>query len=275
MVTSEDPIALVRSESLRLVQYFESLTPADLTRQSACAAWNNADVIAHLSMGADNYYGNIERGVRGDSLAPEGSMPAGEEDLETRMESNAQRMIAHRENLGTRLVATFSSQCERLDQLLAGLGPKDLDKSCYHPLAIMPVSNYLDLRLTELTVHEWDIRSVLEPPGRLSEKVLPNNINLLPVFIVGRFYNPGSSIATLTRFRFSLTGTVSGSYDIVVGEGAARMEQTGPEQAAVIFSCDAEMLVLLAYGRISLDQALNSGRLTAEGDQELLAKYSD
>ena len=275
MPSGEDPSALVRTESQRLARYFKALTAADLDRQSACAAWKNADVIAHLSMGADNYHGNIERGVRGDTSPPQGSAPAGEEDVATRMAANAQRMIAHRESLGDGLIAAFSSQCDRFDQMLAGLGPQDLNKPCYHPLATMPVNLYLDLRLTELSVHEWDIRSVLEPSVRLAEQVLPNNLNLLPVFIVGRFYNPGPSVTTPTRFRFSLTGTVPGGYDIVVGDGPARMEPAGSEQAAVNFACDADLFVLLLYGRIGLEEALSSGRLSADGDQELVAKYGN
>ncbi len=269
----EDRVSLIRTESRRMGRYFATLSSEDLKRQSACQGWNNADVIAHLSMAIDRLTPNIERGLRGDSTPPDGLAPAGTADLAALMVANAQGTIVYRESLGDELVATFESQCDRLDQLLASLGPQDWDKPCYHPAAMISVARYVDLRLTEMVVHEWDIRSVLEPSAHLPQEGLPANIDLLPGFVVGRFYQPGSTITEPTRFRFALTGPVQGGYDIVTGDGKARMEPAGSNKAAVAFGCDGETFVLLIYGRISLDDALSSGRVSADGDRELVAKF--
>ena len=178
------------------------------------------------------------------------------------MATNAKLTITYRESLGDELVTTFESQCHRFDQLLASFGPQDWDKPCYHPAEMISVARYVDLRLTEMSVHEWDIRSAIEPQAHLSLEVLLANIDLLPGFIVGRFYRHGSAITEPTRFRFALTGPVKGGYDIVVEDSKARMEPAGPNQAAVTFECDAETMVLLVYGRISLEEALSSGRIS-------------
>ena len=121
------------------------------------------------------------------------------------MATYAKLAIAYRESLGDELVTTFESQCHRFNQLLESFGPQDWDKPCYHPVTTISVARYVDLRLTEMAVHEWDIRSVLEPQAHLPVEVLPANIDLLPGFIVGRFYQPGSAITEPNRFRFALT----------------------------------------------------------------------
>jgi uncharacterized protein (TIGR03083 family) len=271
MTTAEDRAALVSSESARLLEYFKSLTPADWQTQSACEAWNNADVVAHLIMAVDNFSGNIERGAQGDSSPPEGMPPPQETDMAARMAANATRAVAVRESLGDSLVDAFAQNCERLDTLLAGIGPDDWEKPCYHAAAILTISRYLNLRLTEMVVHEWDIRSRLEPSAKLPDAVTPSVLELLPGFVVGRLFQPGAGIAKAARFRFNLTD--EGNLDIVAGGGELGMESSTSDAADVTFTCNASTLALLAYGRFTVAEAVTAGDITIEGDRELAAQF--
>jgi hypothetical protein len=219
------------------------------------------------------FAGNISRGVRGDSSPPEGFPPAGEGDVAARMEANAHRSIALRESLGETLLPTFGARCDSLNRLLAGLGPHDWDDLCYHPLATISVRTYIDLRITELAVHEWDIRSRLETSAHLSAECLPAVMDLIPVLVVGRLFQPGSWLSTPVRYRFELTGTVPGWHDIVVEGGKARMEPAGTAPANVTFRCDAETFPLLVYGRTTLARAVADGRIAVEGDRKLAAQF--
>jgi uncharacterized protein (TIGR03083 family) len=269
MTTAEDRAALVSSESARLLEYFKSLSPTDWQTQSACDAWSNADVVAHLIMAVDNFSGNIERGVRGDSSSPDG-LPPQDTDMAARMAANATRAVAMRESLGDSLVDAFAQNCERLDTLLAGMGPDDWEKPCYHAAAILTVSRYLNLRLTEMVVHEWDIRSRLEPSAKLPDDVVPAVLELLPGFVVGRLFQPGANIASASRFRFNLTD--GGNYDIVAGGGELRMEgSTG--DADVTFVCNGSTFALLAYGRFTVEEAVAAGDLAIEGDRALAMQF--
>ena len=274
MATAEERAVLVSSESARLLEYFKSLSPADWATQSACDAWTNADVVAHLIGAVDNFSGNIERGVKGDSSPPEGMGPPQETDMSAnsaRMAANATRAVSIRESLGDSLVDTFAQQCERLDSLLTGMGPDDWEKPCYHAATILTVSRYLNLRLTEMVVHEWDIRSRLESSAKMPDAVMPAVLELLPGFVVGRLFQPGSGIAQPSRFRFNLTD--GGSYDIVAGGGELRMEDSTGDAADVTFTCDASTFALLAYGRFTVAEAVAAGSITIEGDQELAAQF--
>ena len=49
MISVPDRIDLVRSESQRLNEYLQGLSPSDLERASACDRWTAADVVGHLA----------------------------------------------------------------------------------------------------------------------------------------------------------------------------------------------------------------------------------
>ena len=265
MTTAQERASLVSSESARLLAYFRGLSPSDWETQSACDAWTNADVVAHLITAVDNFSGSIERGLQGDISPPEGMEPPGESDMAARMVANAGRAVAARESMGDALVDTFANNCERLDALLAGMGPDDWEKPCYHAVSLLSVSRYMILRLTEMVVHEWDVRSRLEASAKLPDNVVPEVIELLPGFVVGRLFQPGAGITSPSRFRFNLTD--GGSYDIVAGGGELGMGDRTCDAADVTFTCNASTFSLLAYGRFTVEEAVATGDMTIEGDR--------
>ncbi len=274
MVSPKQRVELVKSESRRIQQYLGVLSAEDLTRPSACDAWEVRDVVAHLIGGVDLFAANISRGVQGDPTPPEGFPPAGVSSLMARLEAGAQRAISLRESLDDQLFTTFAARCEDLTQLLEGLATNDWNKLCYHPGKVISVATYVDLRLAELVVHEWDIRSKIDDSTKLASQSLQAVMDLMPVFVVGTLFRPGERQSASGRFRFELTGVVSGSHDIVMKNGDSHMEPVGNGPAGVTFRCDTETFALLVYGRTSLDKAESKGHLTVEGDRELASLIS-
>lgn len=275
MAAPEDRVNLVRTESDRFKQYLGTLSPEDWCHPSACDAWEARDVVAHLIIGVDMYTENISRGVGGDSSPPSGVTTLDAEGMAARMKANAQRAIALRESLGEQLLHTFSERCDALNRLLAGLGSQDWDKLCFHPAAVIPVRTFVDLRIAELAVHEWDIRSKLEVSSPVSAPSLRVIMDLMPGFIVGRLFRPGAKLSAPVRFRIELTGAAPGSQDITVEGGQARMEPSGAAAPDVTLRCDTETFVLLAYGRVTAVSAISDGRITVEGDRGLAAQISE
>ena len=274
MVSPEQRVELIKSESQRIQQYLEGRSNEDLTRLSACDAWEVRDVVAHLTASVDLYDATISRGIKGDSTPPEGLSSAGVSSLMTRLEENTQRVIDFRQNIGDQLLTTFAERCEDLTRLLEGLAGRDWEKLCYHPGKVISVAAYVDLRLAELAIHEWDIRSKLDASAQLSRQCLPAVMDLMPAFVVGTLFRPGSMQTETIRFRFELTGLVSGNHDIVVENGNVHMESTGETTASVTFRCDTETFVLLAYGRTSLNKAESEGRLTVQGNRKFACLIS-
>ena len=273
MASQEQRIEKLKSESRRIQQYLSVLSAEDLAGPSACDAWEVRDVVAHLIGGVDLFAANISRGVQGDSTPPAGFPPAGVSSLMARLEAGAQRAISLRESMGDRILTTFAARCEHLNQLLEGLAVHDWERLCYHPGKVISVATYVYLRLAELVVHEWDIRSKLDASAQLSSECLPAVMDLMPTFVIGTLFRPGASQSASGRFRFELTGVASGSHDIVVENGDSYMEAAGNEPASVTLRCDVETFALIAYGRTSLDKSESEGRLTVEGDREFASLF--
>ena len=275
MSKMEERIALARSETERLCNYFETLSEEEWKVQSACDAWKNDEVVAHLCVAAEMFAASIQRGVDGDSSPPEGMPQPGVEGLTARLAGNVQRTLDMRQSLGDELLATFASRYRMVDELLATLRPEDWDKPCYHTANILSVGGFVDLRIAEMAMHEWDIRSRIEPDAEMPQAALPAIFDLLSNFIVGRLYRPGRSIIETTVFRFNVTGAVEGSYDIAVSKGEARLGPAGSGPAAVTFGCDAHTFALLVYGRLGIEGGVADGRITVEGDLDLAAKFAE
>src|SRR5688572_23471470 len=116
---------------------------------------------------AELYVNWLSGGLQGET-APTGEFPPAGVLNAAAAEPIAQGAIAMRESVGDKLLATFQANTNSLNQLLAGLEPDHWETPCYHPWQIIPARQFLALQLQELTLHEWDIRSRLEPEAPLS-----------------------------------------------------------------------------------------------------------
>jgi uncharacterized protein (TIGR03083 family) len=275
MGAPEARVRLVRAESERLKHYLHSLPPEAWRQSSACDRWEVRDVVAHLVLGAEIYAESISRGLRGDASPPVGRPPVGSFNAASFSEPMAQTTLARRESLGDQVLTTFDATNDQLNRLHAGLGLQDWDKPCYHGAAafVAPVQTFLDLRMFELALHGWDIRSRLEPEAHLSAESLPLLIGLIPQLLGWGFWS-GSRLPSLIRYRFHLTGPGASHSDLLVAGDTVRMEPVGAETAHVTFHCDTETFVLLMLGRLPLPAALAERRLVAAGEAERVDAFA-
>ena len=125
-------VKLIKSESERLMEYFDSLSPEDLEKASPCEKWTVGEVIAHLVWHVETYRDMMERGLRGDLSPTEGlpSVPTGTPNRQVIVdESYGQAAIDRRRSLGRDLILSFTEQYGKLNTLLAGITPEDWDKA--------------------------------------------------------------------------------------------------------------------------------------------------
>ncbi len=277
METFPDRVHVLQSESERIKQYLRALPRAALSKPSACTQWQVQDVIAHLIGVAETYANSVSRGLQGDTGPLPGRLPAGQATAALSAESIAQRSIAARQTLGDQLLATFDAANDHLNNLLAGLELEQRDRPCYHPGGIVKARHFMDLRLKELAVHEWDIRSALEPEAHVSPASIPAIMTTISESIASgslrwAFWS-GPYLTTPVRYHFIVSGLGPSKPDIVVEGNTLRMEDAGATTAGVTMRCDTETYVLLVYGRLDLEAALASGRLMIEGDRELARAF--
>jgi len=277
MDTFADRIKILQSESERIKQYLHALPLEVLSKPSACTQWQVQDVIAHLIGVAETYANSVSRGLQGDTGPLPGRLPAGQATAALSAESIAQRSIAARKTFGDQLFATFDVANDRLNSLLAELEPEQREIPCYHPGGIVKAQNFIDLRLKELAVHEWDIRAALEPEAHVSPASIPAIMTTVSESIASgslrwAFWS-GPYLTTPIRYHFVVTGPGPSKPDVIVEGNTLRMEDAGETTARVTMRCDTETYVLLVYGRLDLEVALASGRLMIEGDRELAIAF--
>lgn len=270
--TFANKMAVLRAETDRISTYLASLPAEAWTQQTACEAWQVQDVVAHLVGVAEFYAGNVSRGLQGNTAPPAGRPPAGSITAAMAADGVARRAIAERKQLGDRLLEQFRAANAQLVDLLAGLTPEAQAVLCYHPGGMTQAHQFIDLRLKELAVHEWDMRSCLEPSASLSTACLPAIIRLIDGSVASGSlrwgFRPGEPQSEAVRYRFEVTEPVPYQIDLVVADGAVQQEVEVAVPADVLFRCDTETFVLLVYGRLTLDRALQDGRLTVEGDRQ-------
>lgn len=264
-------------ESARLEKYLEALPAQAWTKPSACARWQVQDVVAHLVGVAEFYAGNIVRGLKGETSPPPGRAPAGESTGASSAESIAERSIAARKNLGDQLLVTFAASGRHLNETLAGLKVEERTTLCYHPGGIVAAQNFIELRLKEMGVHEWDIRAGLEPTARMSPASFAAILATISESIASgslrwAFWS-GPAPATPVRYRFQVVGPGPAKADLVIDGRTVRMEDAGTAPPQVTFGCDTETYILLVYGRLDLAAAIESGRLRVEGDGQLASAF--
>ena len=273
--SSNQLVDLIRSESERFREHVSGLSADALELPTPCERWNVGEVIAHLIWFAEKYGGMVERGLRGNQSPSEG-FPA----VPGTMAGPAigkfygDSAIELRRSLGKRLIPAFCDRYDRLNDMLKAIGPDDWSKPCYHTLRIRPVESFIPVIVDELAVHEWDIRSALEPSPRLSAESLPALFANLPSKR-RPWSNPFELDTTFSGrkcFRFELGG-IGNKWDVIVEDGKARMEYSRGGTADLTLAGSSGTFVLLTYGRLTVDSGIASGLFTAKGNLRLIPDF--
>lgn len=265
-------IGLTDSEASQLRDFMAALGQEDWARQSACAGWTVGDVFAHLTQGAHTWSDSIARAVAGDASPPPGQQPlrTGERGSEV----TAQRAIAYRQDVGEAgLLEAFADGYDRLHQVLSGLNPQDWGKPCFHRRGIMPVHDYAGIRLQELTVHGWDIRSAFDSSAEPSQNPLPALVGLVPRWLSNTFSHEPELPAPV-RYRFDVSGPVPVKQDVLVSQDRFQIEAVTDTRADATFRCNTGNYILLIYGRLDLERGRDTGRLEVEGNPDLASLFN-
>ena len=279
MRTWEERANLLREASRNFQHYLADLPREAWDRQSACDLWLVKDVVAHLVGNAEFYATTVERGIQGQCDPLPGRPPAGEGHPSVGAPTTAAGAIANRERLGGQLLETLGANTNRLLQLLLGLSPADRKKPCYHPGGIVPAENFVDLRFKELGLHQWDIRSALEPGA----EVLPESWSSMIILITESLASGslrwafwgGPALSQPVRYRFETPEPTPFRADIVVAGDTFRLEAPSDSPAEVELHCNAGALALMMSGRVAVSDAMSQGKVVLKGDHGLACQFSE
>ena len=270
MDTPESRAKVLEAEAGAAKQYLASLSPEDLLKPSACVDWSVADVIGHLA--GQDFALRVSRGLQGDYSPPAGAPAVDDHDEDRFARSISDRARATREQHGGQLVEILRQRLDETVTVFNSVAAKDWDTLCYWPPGPEPVRTLLDMRIAELTMHLWDIRSVLDGQYHLSAdsvRVLIDTVDRA----ARRAFRPDPSLARAITHRFVVDDPVAASRDIVLAADGAQVGPAGVQEPDVTFQCNGETYVLVMYGRLKVVEALADGRLTFDGDPALAVGF--
>ena len=270
MLDTPGKVEIIRLVAERLTSYLSSLPQNNWSRLSRCDLWEVADVVAHLTGGAERQAQSMEQGRQGRAEPPAGFSPP---DAVSMSASNAQRDINLRQRLAGSLLNTFVENHARLHQLLTEFGSAEWEIPCWHARrGAIPARDYVDLRLQELVIQDWDIRAAIDPMASLD----PDGARaLLPVAQtwLAMTFRPGLKLEVPATFRFDVTGHPSASHDVTADGESFDIKTRASSLADVTITCDGDFYLLFAYGRLDGSGNGGSRRLDIHGDARLLEPF--
>jgi uncharacterized protein (TIGR03083 family) len=255
-------VAAMRREYEMLNRHLAALRPQHWAEPGACGSWSVQDVVRHLGEEAETRLillkykldeAGTERPTRERyqviwdyfaSLTPEPLYAAFRDRNET--------YLAYVEAL------PIEKQQQRV-RFSPGEAPPQLGE--------VPLGEYLQSRLSELALHSWDIRVVLEPTARL----LPDTTRTLLASILDLvdFELPADVRARLagTTYAFVLSGAVEREVILVVETDRVALADRAVSGATATLQLPAEAFIRLLLGRLPLPAAAAAGEVAVEGDR--------
>ena len=236
---------------------------------SACAGWSVADVVTHLIQIATLKTLSVERALNGDVSPPMGYR---------RMDADERRrsLTALRDAFHEDIFPEFNVSCLRFNRLAASLAPDQYALPAWHPAAEMTVSRLIGLRLMELAVHGWDIRSGFDRNAAINPLALPFLKSWLSNWLRAGF-RPPRDLARPTTLRFALTDAPpADSRDLIVrpDDFALSAADTDANADATI-SLDSSAYVLFLMGRIPPRRAIRRRQIALDGDQTAAERFGE
>lgn len=271
-IAMTEVIDLIRVEAAQLQDFLAGLDQAVWSRPSACAGWTVGDVTAHLTQGARTWGAAIPRAMAGDATPPAGEQPLS--PGERGSAATAQRAIASRQSMGeAELLRTFVHEYQHLHHVLLNVPDGDWDKPCYHRRGVLPTRDYVGIRLQELVIHGWDIRSAFDATATISETSQPVLLGLAQRWLANVFCSDPHLIAPLC-YRFEVAGPVPLQQDVLVNQDGIQIASVTARNADVTLGCTTGDYILLVYGRLPIDWAANNGRLAITGNRQQASLFT-
>ena len=270
MPSIEQQVELVKTLVGDIRHSFAALTPEQAASPSACADWQVHDVLSHLIGGAERQADSMRRGRDGDSGPAPGFTPADSTTLST---NNAQRDLQRREQLGGGLLGAYDTAYADLQQQIDALGPNDWETPCWHlRRGAISAADYLELRIQELAIHDWDMRHGLEDSPQLNASCVDTLLSATPKWL-GMCFRPGEKLDAPVVYEFDLAPPHETSIIVRVSGDSFDFpdEAQVPERWTVC--AEAPAFLLFIYGRITGREAIAANEFAITGDAGLLDRF--
>ncbi len=270
MPSIEQQVELAKTLVGDIRRNFAALTPEQAASPSACDDWQVHDVLSHLIGGAERQTDSMQRGRAGDSGPASGFTPA---DSTTLSVNNAQRDIQRREQLGRGLLSAYDTAYAALQEQIDALGPNDWETPCWHlRRGAISAVDYLELRIQELAIHDWDMRHGVEDSPQLNPECVSTLLSATPKWL-GMCFRPGQKLEAPVVYEFDLAPPHESSIIVRVQGDSFDFpsEDEVPDRWTVC--AEAPAFLLFIYGRITGREGIEANEFAITGDANLLDRF--
>ena len=252
-----------------------SAGPAEaLNGPSACSEWDVGTVAAHLAGGAVRQREAMLRGLAGEGGPPEGARRQATPDQVQQANAASNPQLRH--EWGDALLDNFKDWYEALDATLRGW--TDWSIGCWHRRrGTISASSYVDLRIQELVIHDWDMRAGDTGQGDLDGEGI---VALLPASEMWYqlCFRPTAPLTTPAVYRFDIGGGPEGAtlqHDVVVTGDGFTISECSPERTPELtVRADANAYLLCLYNRQDWNAAKRAGRIRVSQTPDTIAHVS-
>lgn len=230
-----------------------------------CPGWDARAVVVHLIQGAERHHDAVTRGLQGDATSPGGRSGA-EVAAARRAEA-----VQLRELDRATLVARLRERVAALVSAFAAIEGSDPGLLAWHYSGLQPLPWWATQWLTELMIHDWDIRQPRDPATEVdaatANALAPNLIDRVAIW-----FDQPANADLAGRVGLRLTATPPAAADLVLANGVLTIEAAGPADAVV--TTDPAALALVQTFRRPFAFYADRDRWSIGGDHRLGERFS-
>ena len=243
-----------RAEAAALAADWAGRDAAAWDAPSACQGWAVRDVAGHLSQGAERAPVVVQHALAG--TPPPDLSP----------EERAARFRVMRALSGPELAERLPRNINAVFTLLEGADDAALATVVTVPAGPHTLLQFATQRLSEAALHHWDIRAPRDPDATLRPEAAAQFVDYLLSRMSRMVDHDGARGVDLT-YRLELEGPGGGPVALTIHDGTASATRGASAEAAATLTLPVETWIRLAWGRVDLGQALDSGRVRVSGDR--------
>ena len=169
-----------------------------------------------------------------------------------------------------RQLESFDASYEKLHQQFDQYGGDSWETLAWHVRrGAMTAAAYVELRIQELAIHDYDIRSAFQHDASLHSGCVPVLLDMTDRWL-SMCFRPSDRLPRPVAYRFDVGSEI---YRMIVPGDQFVMEHGEAPQADVSLSASEENYLLFTYGRLSAADGVASGKLVALGDLGYLDRF--
>ena len=246
-------VAAIRREYETLDRYLGALMPPAWQGGTACTEWTVQKTVSHLGSGAEIHLHTLRTNV-------DGAEPLANEVR--------QGIWDHFDSLDPeRLHPEFRQRNEAYLGYLEGLSPEARTRRVRSFAGETSIAEYAQFRLSELSLHSWDIRVSLDPTARLLPTSARANFPHALDTLHRRANRDARAELAGAVYQFEVYGPVRHRFALAVRDDTIEVLEGEQRSAAASLRLPTEAFIRLYTGRLRLQDADEAGEVAVEGDR--------